>query len=427
VRAVDVIPAFPEIAWCGTFADYRAVMAGTTEASDVAHFITLWACFAVALGRRISFYLGDLVYPNVYLDFYGHTGDKKTTAERRLFQLLPDVPDVRIIQAVGSTEGLSDALTIPPIGPRQDTTSLFFWEELSALLAQGGWKGSTIFEFITQTFDCPPEWSLKYRQKPVSIPRPTPTILTATTPDWFWRHARPQDFYGGFGNRFAHFTGRAKPPIPRPTQPDITILDGIRQKLTALSCVTPTKITLSPQGECLWDEFYIDWNSTDRSPLLAVAAKRLPVYVLKLAMVYAADEGTLPEIRLEQLQAAIGVVLYAEKCTEHLPGCKRSTAPPWPSWKTDSSNGWKRTREAPSAGCRWRSPGTRPGPKCSTEFSTIFKKRSSLMSARTAPSGRSFQGNAVTAAERDILFRTYKLSVNRRDGNGGNGFLWERY
>jgi len=145
-------------------------MVGTTEASDVAHFVTLWACFAVALGRRAYFYLGDLVYPNVYLNFYGPTGDKKTTAERRLFPLLCGVPGMRIIQAVGSTEGLADALTIPPVGLDQDTISLFYWEELSALLVQGGWKGSTIFEFITQTFDCPPEWSLKYRQKPVSIP-----------------------------------------------------------------------------------------------------------------------------------------------------------------------------------------------------------------------------------------------------------------
>jgi len=87
-----------------------------------------------------------------------------------------------------------------------------------------------------------------------------------------------------------------------------------------LSGVTPTKITLSPQAERLWDEFYIDWGRTERSPLLAAAAKRLPIYVLKLGMVYAYDEGTLPEVSLEQLQAAIGVGLYAEKCTEHLLG-----------------------------------------------------------------------------------------------------------
>lgn len=34
----DSLPDFPESAWRGAFADYREAMAGTTEASDVAHF-----------------------------------------------------------------------------------------------------------------------------------------------------------------------------------------------------------------------------------------------------------------------------------------------------------------------------------------------------------------------------------------------------
>jgi hypothetical protein len=50
----DALPDFPEIVWRGAFADYRDAMAGTTEASDVAHFATLWAAAAVTMGRRVS-------------------------------------------------------------------------------------------------------------------------------------------------------------------------------------------------------------------------------------------------------------------------------------------------------------------------------------------------------------------------------------
>jgi hypothetical protein len=78
------VPEFPEIAWRGLFADYRAAMQGTTEASDVAHFCTFWATAAAIQGRNVEMYGGDFVYPNVYINYYGPTGDKKTTAERRI-------------------------------------------------------------------------------------------------------------------------------------------------------------------------------------------------------------------------------------------------------------------------------------------------------------------------------------------------------
>src|SRR5579863_2983369 len=77
------LPEFPEIAWRGVFAEYRAAMVDTTEASDVAHFASLWATCAVVQGRRTSMYAGERIFPNVYIALFGATGDKKTTAMRR--------------------------------------------------------------------------------------------------------------------------------------------------------------------------------------------------------------------------------------------------------------------------------------------------------------------------------------------------------
>src|SRR6516165_9423224 len=76
--------AFPECAWRGLFAEYRAAMAGTTEASDVAHFATFWAAVAVMLGRDIHMWSGRHVYPNIYILLFGPSGDKKTTAQDRI-------------------------------------------------------------------------------------------------------------------------------------------------------------------------------------------------------------------------------------------------------------------------------------------------------------------------------------------------------
>ena len=106
------LPAFPEIAWRGLFREYRDAMNGTTEACDGAHFATLWAAVAAILGRDVEMHAGDVIYPNVYLAVFGETGDKKTTAERRISacNLFEHWPHVRLVRGVGSTEGLADAV-----------------------------------------------------------------------------------------------------------------------------------------------------------------------------------------------------------------------------------------------------------------------------------------------------------------------------
>jgi len=316
----EKLPPFPEIAWRGTFGTYKEAMNGTTETSDVAHFLTCWAAEAAALGRRVHCFVGDLVYPNVYLCFYGESGDKKTTAQRRLLQcnLLSGIQNLKILSNVGSTEGLADALSEATGLDETECIYLFYWEELAAQMARGRWSGSTVFEFMVQTFDCPPNWGLNYRRRPVSIRKPTPTILTATTPEWFWKQAKQEDFYGGFANRLLFLAGTKKRPLPQPQPVPSTAVEVIHARITALSKVMACAVYFSAEASRLWDSFYIDWENTDRGALLAVAVKRIPAYVLKLAMTYAADEATLPTINLEQLQAAIAVGKYAELCTKRL-------------------------------------------------------------------------------------------------------------
>lgn len=53
-------------------------------------------------------------------------------------------------------------------------------------------------------------------------------------------------------------------------------------------------------------------------PALLAAIQRIPAYVLKLGMLYAALERTLPEIQYEQIAAAILVGRYGEACAREL-------------------------------------------------------------------------------------------------------------
>jgi hypothetical protein len=312
---VSVLPPFPEIAWRGIFADYRAAMQGTTEACDTAHFVTLWAAVATILGRRVEMYAGDVVYPNVYLAVFGESGDKKTTAERRISScnLLEHWPHIRLLRGVGSTEGLADALAESETG-----VYLFMWEEFATFLSHARWSGSTLLEFITECFDCPPEWSKQYRNKPIRLESPTPSILTATTAEWFWKYAKPEDFFGGFGNRFLFFSGTRKDPVPNPKPWDADAITGLKEYLKIIGSLNNHRAEWTTPARKAWDAFYIRFERTERSGLLRAAAKRAHVYVRKLAMTYAALEQTLPHIDADQVEAATAVIEHAVACAERL-------------------------------------------------------------------------------------------------------------
>jgi hypothetical protein len=316
----DKLPEFPKIAWRGVFKDYRVAMDGVTEASDVVHFAACWTRVAVALGRNVSFFLGMPIYPNTYLVCFGDTGDKKTTALRYVEQL--GVP-FHILRGAASGEGMADAFSVAKPGE----SLLILAEEFSQILRPGRWDGATLIPFLTTCFDCPPRYEMKYRKSPVDLDRPTPSLFACTTPDWFWREMRVGDFAGGFGNRTFFFTGAKQPPIPLPNMPNLT---AISSAIDALAMTPPTTAIFDVDARSEWVQFYIAWCAGEkkRDPLLRDAVKRIPSYVIKLGMAYAALEGTLPEITRDQLDAAIAVGKYGVECTKELLSLQNSGTNP---------------------------------------------------------------------------------------------------
>jgi hypothetical protein len=308
-------PGFPAIAWRGAFADYRDAMKGTTEASDVTHFAAFWTAAAARLRRRCRFPYGMDLFPNVYLVVFGPTGDRKTTATRGALSLLPDGVPVKVLHGVGSGEGLGDWLSAESA---VSVSHLLLLEELSELLARGKWDGATLLSFLTHVFDCPNRYELKFRKNPLNLTEPTLSFLACTTPALFWQHMREVDVHGGFGNRLLYLTGPVKEPIALPTKPDFHRLREAHTALARLDTLTPREVALSPQGRALWAEFYAAWRKTELDQLAKAATERVPAYCLKLAMTYAALEGTLPTVTAEQLRAALVVGHYATKCAELL-------------------------------------------------------------------------------------------------------------
>jgi hypothetical protein len=306
----STVPKFPEAAWRGIFDDYRKPMDGATEASDAFHFAGLWARCAVALGRRVSFPYGMQLFPNVYAVCFGPTGDRKTTATRRATEL---GSGCKIVHGGGSGEGLADEFSTAKPGEGL----LLYAEEFSQILRPGRWDGSTLKPFLTQCFDCPPRYQVKFRKRPIELEQPTPSLLAGTTPDWFWQDFSARDFQSGFGNRILFFTGERKPDVPLPEAPN---LESVSRRVDALATVGPCDAHLDPKARTLWMQFYRAWNAEENGcdPLLRAAVQRVPAYILKLGILYAVDERTVPEITGEQLAAAILVGRYCEACVAEL-------------------------------------------------------------------------------------------------------------
>jgi hypothetical protein len=304
------LPEFPKAAWRGLFGDYRTAMDRATEASDAFHFAAIWARCAVALGRRVRFPYGMQLFPNVFLVCFGPTGDRKTTAIRMGTET---GSAFKIVRGGGSGEGLADEFS----GAEPGQGLLLYAEEFSQILRPGRWDGATLIPFLTQCFDCPPRYEMRFRKSPVELEQPTPNLLAGATPDWFWQDFRTRDFQGGFGNRLFFFAGTRKPAMPLPEPPS---LDATSRAVDALAAIQPCEARLDGKARALWEKFYGAWDAEEsrRAPLVLAAVKRIPAYVLKLAMLYAAAESTLPEITCDQLAAAILVGRYGESCATEL-------------------------------------------------------------------------------------------------------------
>jgi hypothetical protein len=309
-QSAELPLVFPEAACRGVFADYRKAMTQATEASDVFHFATLWARAAVALGRRVSFPYGMPLFPNAYVVCFGPTGDKKTTATRKCAEI---GDTFKIVCGGGSGEGMADEFATAEPGQGL----LIHTEEFAQILRPGRWDGATLIPFLTQCFDCPEQYQLKFRKSPVNLERPTPSLLAGTTPEWFWKDFNAKDFPGGFGNRLFFLTGTRKPAIALPRMPNLSEISNAVNKLSAIQ---PCQAHLSLEAADLWGDFYAAWDAEEgrRDPLMATVIKRIPAYVLKLTMVYGAFEATLPEMTVDQLAAAIQVGHYGERCAGEL-------------------------------------------------------------------------------------------------------------
>jgi len=132
------------------------------------------------------------------------------------------------------------------------------------------------------------------------------SIIGSTTAEWLRNSLTLDDVRGGLAGRFLYFVGQEKAPIPFPPPAEPGPLAAAERVLRAARdrhC-TLREYPLAPAAAELWAAWYVaERRRKYPTPMLDCLAQRLHLHAWKLALVYAALEGT-PEVTAEQLAAA---------------------------------------------------------------------------------------------------------------------------
>lgn len=312
----------PEIAWRGSFADYRELVAETTEAADAFHFATWLQVEGCTIGRKLYVYHAGRLYPNFYVCLVGRSGltRKDTTWSRgaallerlHAYPELEGMPPFRIVKGIRSYEGLLDELS----GKRK--VRLIQVGELLSLLSKARQDSlSNIIPALTELYDCPPYVNPPVHQKAV-IPceEPFVSIMAGTTQSWLQKALTERDIYGGFANRWLYFLGLPKAPMPNPPKVDdkkrtelVTYLNHVRNWADD---VPGGEITVSDQANATFAQYYHDYYGRCQvEGLIPTLIVRVQDAIWKLALLYAADEMS-KVITCDHLDAAIAVGDYLE-------------------------------------------------------------------------------------------------------------------
>lgn len=283
------------------------VYSAESESPDEYHLWTAISCIAAVLQRRVFFDMGYFpLYPNLYIVLVGPAGRcKKSTAMRMGKSIFAEIPGVefsadsttreRFIQdlSMAHKDGMS-ALTVHST-------------EFASLLTS---SGMDMVVFLTDIFDCPPEWSHKTKASGTNkIMGPYLNLLGATTPDWIAK-AMPLDTIGiGLTSRIIFVyqdTPRVRDPFPTLSQSQRDIHALLVQDLAQMAVISG-QYQLTDEAQSAYRDWYktrVESTNPTGDNRLAGYYERKPMHLLKLCMIIAASFRDEMIIQLSDFIAA---------------------------------------------------------------------------------------------------------------------------
>lgn len=359
--SVDSAPLFPESAFVGLFADYRALVAPTTEAPDSFHWASLLASLSALVGRTAKLEGGpDGVAPLLHVALLGRTGKaRKSTAMEDAVSLLIDafpaaleaLTDARtraqlqvvdgdhlrapsrghsravdaatftldVVRGAGSGEGLAEALadTDEETGKR----ALFVIDEFGALLEKAGrGQAGNLVELLLRLYDAPTKFEHRTRKAAFSVTDGVGVFLGASTVEWVHRTLTEAHVRRGLVSRFLWVLGDRK-PMPLARRPAINKESHnafVAHAADRLAAAAGKVFSLTAEADALHQRRYeLEYHRDDESDLHSAASARADGLALRLSLLLAIADGA-EAVGLAHVEAAWAVVDYSRRVSGNL-------------------------------------------------------------------------------------------------------------
>ncbi len=301
--------------WIKAYLTYTA----ESESPEDFHRWVAVSMIASALRRQVYFDMGYfLLYPNAYIILVSPAGRcKKSTAMRIGRATLEPVEGITYSSDSTTRERLIQDIAQSYHDGHSSMSA--FSSEFASLVTS---SGLDMVMFLTDIYDCPPEWSHRTKSGGTNkIVAPCLNLLGATTPEWIAR-AMPLDTIGvGLTSRIVfvyQVEPRVRNPFPRLSKEQQELYKLLVHDLSVISA-TNGEYNLTEEAE----EWYTPWYrervkdpNTSGDPRLAGYYERKYIHLLKLSMVIAAAQTSETVITKENLSDAMNILVHTE---EHMP------------------------------------------------------------------------------------------------------------
>jgi hypothetical protein len=331
---VELHSRLPEAAYSGLLGEYLKAVEPLTEADPAGILACMLTGIGNAIGRKLHHTIGKRHSGNLFILLVGSTSSRKGTcwsvAESLLSLSCPDWYAACLENGFGSGQGLIHRIRdaqgedagIP------DKRLLVIEEEFSKPLRLCRNETSILAANIRYAFDGIPLSVLNKGENRYGCREPHISTINMITPEELKELTKGRtELVNGTINRFLLVECRRRRYLP--TGGDYLAVGrqfSSRLKAAIESAITDNPLSLDADATEYWNTEYRRLEQ-ERSGDYGKAVARLSVHCLKVAMIYAALDGS-PVIRLPHLKAALAFIDYCDRSAFSVFGKPTNDRPP---------------------------------------------------------------------------------------------------
>ena len=271
--------------WLHAYADFTT----GTESPSIFHLWCGLGTIAGAAQRKVMLDAGYYqIYPNMFIILVAPAGrSRKSTALRIAKNMLKAATEYGV-EIHFSTQASSVAALVSQfskINNKEHQSLTAYISELGSLL---GSKSVEMSDFLTDIYDCNPDWDKQTIGRGLEkITFPWFNLLGATTPQWMGDNLSKTAVEGGFVSRsiFVFADQRLRVAFPKVTDEQWAIRKDLIHDLAHIAKLKGT-FRFSPSGLKYYTEWYEDgdWDQGASDYRISGYFERKHAHVLKVAM-----------------------------------------------------------------------------------------------------------------------------------------------